>query len=104
IEVGADREVAMMREPTRRLDVELAPSREMVDQHHARKAARTRRLGDISGNRGALVTREGHVLAGHASVECHSLSSISVNLGRPSVQRRASSSIGGGALRLLPGW
>src|SRR6266849_5781168 len=31
IEVGADREIAVMREPTRRLDVELAPAREMVD-------------------------------------------------------------------------
>jgi hypothetical protein len=69
IEVGADREIAVMREPTRRLDVELAPAREMVDKHHARKGARTRRLGHISGNRGSLVAFEGHVLAGHASVE-----------------------------------
>jgi len=26
-----------MREPTRRLNVELAPAREMMDKHHARK-------------------------------------------------------------------
>src|SRR5713101_3706050 len=30
IEVSADREIAVMREPTRRLNVELAPAREMV--------------------------------------------------------------------------
>ena len=69
IEVGADREIAVMREPTRRLNVELAPAREMVDKHYARKGARTRRLGHISGNRGSLVAFDGHVLAGHASVE-----------------------------------
>src|SRR6266446_4337204 len=69
IEVSADREIAVMREPTRRLNVELAPAREMMDKHHARKGARTRRLGHISGNRGSLVAFDGHVLAGHASVE-----------------------------------
>jgi hypothetical protein len=69
IEVGADREIAVMREPTRRLDVELAPARQMVDKHHAREGARTRRLGHISGNRGSLIAFEGHILAGHASVE-----------------------------------
>src|ERR1019366_4870166 len=69
IEVSADREIAVMREPARRLDVELAPAREMVDKHHARKGARTRRLGHVSGNRGSLVALDGHVLAGHASVE-----------------------------------
>ena len=31
VQVGADREIAVMREPSRRLDVELAPAREMVD-------------------------------------------------------------------------
>ena len=41
VEVGADREIAVMREPTRRLDVELAPAREMVDKHDARKGAGT---------------------------------------------------------------
>src|SRR6266403_2296172 len=54
IEVSADREIAVMREPTRRLNVELAPAREMVDKNDARKGARTRRLGHISGNRGSL--------------------------------------------------
>jgi hypothetical protein len=49
-----------MREPPRRLDVELAPAREMVDEHHAREGARTRRLGHISGNRGSLIALEGH--------------------------------------------
>src|SRR6202048_4516560 len=69
IEVSADREIAVMREPSRRLNVELAPAREMVDKNDARKGAWTRRLGYISGNRGSLVAFEGHVLAGHASVE-----------------------------------
>src|ERR1700730_1304287 len=69
IEVSADREIAVMREPTRRLNVELAPAREMVDKHNARKGAWTRRLGHISGNRGSLVAFDGHVLASHASVE-----------------------------------
>ena len=41
VEVGADREIAVMREPTRRLDIELAPAREMVDKHDARKGAGT---------------------------------------------------------------
>jgi hypothetical protein len=41
VEVGADREMAVMREPTRRLDIELAPAREMVDKHDAWKGART---------------------------------------------------------------
>src|ERR1700722_7650199 len=41
VEVGTDREMAVMREPTRRLDIELAPAREMVDKHDARKGART---------------------------------------------------------------
>ena len=49
IEVGADRQIAVMREPPRRLDVEFAPARQMVDQHHARKAARTGRLGNVGG-------------------------------------------------------
>src|SRR6266478_861454 len=65
IEVSADREIAVMREPTRRLNVELAPAREMVDKHNARKRAWTRRLGHISGNRGSLVAFDGHVLASH---------------------------------------
>jgi hypothetical protein len=69
IEVSADREIAVMREPTRRLNVELAPAREMVDKHNARKGAGTRRLGHISGNRDSLVAFDGHVLASHASVE-----------------------------------
>src|SRR5712671_775644 len=33
IEVGADREIAVMREPTRRLNIELAPARAVVDKH-----------------------------------------------------------------------
>ena len=69
IEVGADREIAVMGEPARRLDVELAPARQMVDQHDARKRARTGWLGHVSGDRRSLVAFEGHVLAGHASVE-----------------------------------
>jgi hypothetical protein len=69
IEVGADREIAVMREAARRLDVEFAPARQMVDQHHAGKGARTGWLGDVSGDRCSLVAVDGHVLAGHASVE-----------------------------------
>ena len=45
IEVSADREIAVMRKPTGRLNVELAPAREVVDKHHAWKEARTRRFG-----------------------------------------------------------
>jgi hypothetical protein len=40
IEVSADREIAVMRKPTGRLSVELAPAREVVDKHHAWKEAR----------------------------------------------------------------
>ena len=76
VEVGADREIAAMREPPRGLDVELAPAGEMVDQHDARKGARTRRPGHVRGDRGSLVAMDGHVLAGHASVERHRTSSI----------------------------
>src|SRR5438552_6141635 len=80
IEVSADREIAVMRESTRRLNVELAPARKMVDKRHARKGARTRRLGHISGNRGPLVAFDGHILAGHASIEQHQSSSMGVSL------------------------
>jgi hypothetical protein len=69
VEVGADREVAMMREPARRLDVELAPGREMVDEHDARKGAGTSWPGHVSGYRCSFVAFDGDVLAGHASVE-----------------------------------
>ena len=41
VQVGADREITVMREPSRRLDVELAPAREMVDEDDARKGAGT---------------------------------------------------------------
>ncbi len=69
IEVGADREIAVMREAARCLDVQFAPAREMVDKHHTRKRARAGRLGHVGGNRGSLAAFEGHVLASHASVE-----------------------------------
>jgi len=69
IEVGADREIAVMREPTRRLDVELAPAGEMVNQHHARKRARALRPGHIGGDRGSPVALERYVLARHAAIE-----------------------------------
>src|ERR1700733_7874424 len=39
VEVCADRDVAMMGEPARRLDIELAPARKMMDKHHAGKRA-----------------------------------------------------------------
>src|SRR6185295_2368774 len=80
IEVGADREIAVMREPPRRLNVEFAPPREMVDQHHARKSAWTGRLGNIGSYRRPLVAADGHVLAGHASVERHRCSSTARRL------------------------
>src|SRR5262245_8481003 len=63
IEIGADRKIAVMREPTRRLNVELAPAWEMVDKHDARKRARTGRLCHIRGNRCSLVACESHILA-----------------------------------------
>src|SRR5258708_6772435 len=69
IEVGADREIAVMREPTRRLDVELAPARKMVNEHDARKGAGTSWPGHVSGYGCSFVAFDGHVLAGHASVE-----------------------------------
>src|SRR5579863_1288174 len=69
VEVGADREIAVMRKPARRLDIELAPAREMMDKHDARKRARTRRPGHISRYRRFFVAFDGHVLASHASVE-----------------------------------
>src|SRR3954468_20870913 len=37
IEVGTDRQITVMREAPRRLDVELAPARQMMHQHHARE-------------------------------------------------------------------
>ena len=69
IKIGADREIAVMREPARRLDIEFAPARKMVDEHHARKGAGTRGLRHVGDDRGSLVAADGHVLAGHASVE-----------------------------------
>src|SRR5216684_2229391 len=61
IEVSANPEIAVMREPTRRLDVEFAPAREMVDKHDARKEARTRWLGHVSRYRRSFVVLDGHV-------------------------------------------
>src|SRR5438105_8111588 len=68
IEVGANREIAVMGETPRRLDVEFAPAREMVDKYHARKWPGTCGLGDVSANRRCRVALDGHVLARHASV------------------------------------
>jgi len=69
IQIGADRHVAVMREPAGRFDVQLGPARQMVNQHDARKGAGSGGFRDISGDRGASMTTEGHVFAGHASVE-----------------------------------
>src|SRR5450631_3455009 len=69
IEIGADREIAVVCQPTGRLDVELAPAREMVDKYYARKRARAGRLGHIRRNRGSIVAFDGDVLASHASVK-----------------------------------
>src|SRR5436190_5590166 len=71
IEIGADREIAVMREASRRLDVELAPARKMVHEHHAGEGALALGLCRISGDRCPLVPVEGHVLASHASIEWH---------------------------------
>src|SRR5207248_7559150 len=46
IEVGADRKIAVMGEASRRLNVEFAPAREMMDKHHAWKRPGTSGLGD----------------------------------------------------------
>jgi len=69
VEVRADREIAVVREPTRLVDIDVAPARQMVDEHDARKRARTGWLGDVGGDRRSFVACDGHVLAGHASVE-----------------------------------
>src|SRR5262249_2784561 len=69
IEVGADREITVMREPTRRLDIELAPAWEMMDEHYTRKGARPRRLGYVSRNGRSLIAFDRHVFARHASVK-----------------------------------
>src|SRR6185312_12103988 len=69
VEVGADREIAVMGEPSRRIDVELVPAREMMDEDDAREGAGTRGLGRVSRDRRSPVAVDGDVLAGHASVE-----------------------------------
>ena len=69
IEVCTDREVAMMRESTHSLDVELAPARQMMDKHHARKRARAGRLGDVSSYWRSVVALDGDVLADYTSVK-----------------------------------
>src|SRR5262249_36741988 len=71
IEVGADREIAVMREAARRLDIEFAPAWKMVDEHYTRKGTRPRRLGYISRNRRSLVAFDRHVLARHPTVKRH---------------------------------
>jgi hypothetical protein len=68
IEVCADSEIAMVGESARRLDIELAPARKMMNQHHAGKRTRTGWLSYVSGDWCSLVTVERNVLAGHASV------------------------------------
>src|SRR5208282_6128873 len=95
--------MAVMREPTRGFDVELAPAWEMVDKHDARKGARTRWPGHVSRYRRSFVAFDGHVLAGHTSVERHRSSSMGLGLGSPSGRRSAGpSSRSGGELALQP--
>ena len=73
IKVMADRDVAVMGEAARRLDVELAPAGHVVDQHDPREGAGTGRPRHIGGDRGSAVAGDRHVLAGHVSVERHRL-------------------------------
>src|SRR5262249_31669862 len=70
VEVGADRHKTVMCKPPRAFDVELAPTGQMMDQHHARERPGAFRLCGVSGDRRALVALDRDVLAGHASVKC----------------------------------
>ena len=72
IQIGADGHVAVMGEAAGGFDIQLAPARQMVDQHHARERAGAFRLGDIGGDRVPVVAFDGHIRAGHASVKRHS--------------------------------
>jgi hypothetical protein len=69
IEVGADREIAVMGEAARRLDVELAPARQVMDQNDARELARAFGPRRVGGDRRSLVALHGDVLTDHAAVE-----------------------------------
>jgi hypothetical protein len=79
-----------VREAARRLDVELAPAREVVDEHDAREGARAGRPGHVGGDGRSTVALEGHVLAAHASVERHRSSSDPPPRARVLVFHRAS--------------
>jgi hypothetical protein len=74
IKIGADREIAVMREPAGRFDIQLAPARQMVNKYHARMRAGAGGPRHISRNRRSVVAFQRHVLAGHASVERHRIS------------------------------
>ena len=69
VQVGADGHIAVMREAPRRLDIELAPAGQMVDQHDAGKRSLAFGFGNIGGDRGAAIALERDVLARHASVK-----------------------------------
>lgn len=69
VEIGADREISMMREPTRRPDIKFAPAGEMMDEHDSRKRARTRGLRRIGLNRRSFVALEAHVPTRHSPIK-----------------------------------
>src|SRR6185312_4318857 len=74
VEIGANRDIARMREAPRLVDVVLAPARGMMDQHNARERAGTRWSRHVSGYRRSLIAFDGDILARHASVERHRFS------------------------------
>src|SRR5688572_28518032 len=71
IQVGADGEVAVVRELARHLDVELAPAGEMMHEHDAGERAISGGAGGVGGDIGAPVALDLDLLARDAAVSRH---------------------------------
>ena len=97
IEVGADGDVAVVGKLARHLAIELAPGREMVDQHDAREGPRPRGSRCIGRDRRALVAVDLYLLHGHATV-CHVVTSL--NAGTSVSDRREQPQSSGRGLKL----
>src|SRR6516162_8271388 len=85
IEVGADGHIAVVGELARELAIDLAPARQMVDEHHPREGPRPRRTCHVGRDRRALVATDLYFLHGHATV---GHSAVSSKTCEPFVSRR----------------
>src|SRR5262245_50534195 len=75
IKVGADRNIAVMGELARELAIDLAPARQMMDEHHPREGPSSRWTRHVGRDRRAFVATDLYLLHGHATVGHSAVSS-----------------------------